>query len=154
MSRPPLPDAPGPDEDAHDPVWALLARARDVPPSPHFSRRVLAAVRTGQAARDARWQWLRDLWSPALRPVRATAVLALLFAGAWHLRSSQSGRTSLAAHPAPAAAPAAASADDDGSEEMVETLASELALLEEVDTLLDPEDGLDLEEDDVGRLLF
>jgi len=150
MSRPPLPDAPGPDEDAHDPVWALLGRARDVPPSPHFSRRVLAAVRTGTAARDARWQWLRDLWSPALRPVWATAVLALLLAGTWHLRPAHSGPAPLAAHPAPAAAPA----DDDGSEEMVETLASELALLEEVDTLLDPEDGLDLEDDDVGRLLF
>lgn len=152
MPTPPHPSAPDPDDDAGDPVWSLLKRSREVTPSPHFARRVLAAVHAEQAARHTRWRWLHHLFSPSLRPAVALAALALLVAGGWFLRSFSQPHGDYADRPSPR--PATAEPTDDDSEALVQAIATELALLDDVDHLLDPQDGLDLVEDDVERLLF
>lgn len=143
--NPPAPHDPESPDEARDPAWALLDRARRVKVSPHFSRHVLSAVRAGRDARDARWAWLRHFLAPAARPALAMAALTVLAGGLWLLRPSGPSPLARPAPPALAAAEAA---------EIVDALTTELALLEDVDSLLAPEDGLDLEEEDVGRLLF
>lgn len=115
----------------------------------------MAAVQAENTARHSRWAWLRQLLAPSLRPALAMTAVALLLAGTWVFQSHHSPdrtATTLPATTLPAAATTAPK--DDSAEEIVQALASDLALLEDVDHLLDPEDGLDLEEEDVHRLLF
>lgn len=152
MSHPPPHDLPEPDDDSRDPVWGVLQRAREVTPSPHFTRRVMAAMHAETAARHRRWDWLQRLLSPSLRPAVALATLILMIAGAWFVRSFNQNLPAIAHRSVPEAATPAPT--DDDSEALVQAFATDLALLDEVDQLLDPEDGLDLEEEDVGRLLF
>lgn len=149
MSHPPPNEPPEPDEPSRDALWALLNRARKVPASPDFTHRVMAAVHAEQTARHTRWAWLHQLFAPSLRPALAGAAVALLLAGAWMFQSHHSPDRTATTLPAAATAP-----NDDSAEEIVQALASDLALLEDVDHLLDPEDGLDLDEEDVRRLLF
>jgi len=152
MSHPADPGAPRPDEETSDPVWALLDRARRVTPSPGFSHRVLNTVRSGRPERPHPWSWLRAAFSPAPRLAFAAAALALLAAGIWALRSREPHNQSLVHQAGPA--PTAAESADQESEHLIQTLAAEFALLEDADHLLAPEDGLDLEMEDVGLLLF
>lgn len=150
MAHPPPTDSEGPDDSSRDPLWALLDRSRKVPPAPDFSRRVMAVVQAEHTARQARWAWLHRLLAPSLRPALAMTAVALLLAGAWQFRSHPSQDRPNTTH----SSPPATAPNDDSTEEIVQALASDLALLEDVDHLLDPEDGLDLDEEDVRRLLF
>jgi hypothetical protein len=79
------------------------------------------------------------------------AACALLFDGIWALRP---GELHLPLVQQPDLSPVAVEPADQESDHLIQTLAAELALLEDADHLLAPEDGLDLEVEDVGMLLF
>jgi hypothetical protein len=132
-------------------VWALLDRARRVTPRPGFSQRVLNTVRCRRPERPPLWSRLQAVLAPAPRLAFAMAACALLFAGIWALRP---GELHLPLVQQPDLSPVAVEPADQESDHLIQTLAAELALLEDADHLLAPEDGLDLEVEDVGMLLF
>lgn len=152
MSHPPDTGAPGPDEETADPVWALLDRARRVTPRTDFSQRVLNTVRSRHPERPHFWSWLQSALAPAPRLAFAAITCALLAAGIWALRPGEPHRNPLVQQPG--LAPVAVDPADQESDHLIQSLAAELALLDDADHLLAPEDGLDLEVEDVGMLLF
>jgi hypothetical protein len=135
------------DPEAQDPVWLLLKQARPVEVRPQFSRDVLQAIRHEAETKSARWVWLRALWTPRTRPVWLAATAALVLAGWWeaHRPHGSEVRTTTVMTPGSALDP---------TDELADQIASELAMLDEIDGLLAPESAHDLGEEDIERVLF
>ena len=150
--------APACDTESTDAAWVVLGRARAIRVDASFSQRVMMTVRAEREAPAERWAWIHRL---AVQPVKrqplawtaAAAALILLMGDRQQLR----GLATAPPIPRPAAsqlaaAPALAASDEAG--EIMETLIAELALLDEAERLLEPDDALNLKESDVRQLLF
>lgn len=137
--------SPDPDEK-NDPVWKLLDHARPLSAPPRFTADVMRALRAEHAATARRPAWWRALFSPALRPAWAAAVLAGIAGSLWLARPS--GQSLIAQPSAPPAAPVEA------SEDVLGFIEADLAMLDEIDSLLTPQDAHELSDADVALLLF
>jgi hypothetical protein len=134
------------DSESQDRLWSLLGKARRVEVRPGFSRDVLEAVRREEERKAGRWVWVRALWAPAVRPAWVAAAAALVIAGWWLAESRHGGGI---ATPAPMT-----TISPDAADELADQIASELAMLDDIDALLAPESAQDLGEEDVERVLF
>ncbi|MFN0130604.1 MAG: hypothetical protein ACKV19_28415 [Verrucomicrobiales bacterium] len=152
MSNPsPIPPA-GQDPEINDPVWRLLGRARPVTAHPDFVHRVLKSLEPGRPSAPASPAWWRRLFAPDLRPALAVASLVLLGLAAW--TASEMAHRSPAIAPATHPYPPHQATPGDDAESILQAIAAEIAFLENIDHLLAPEDGLDLEETDLSLVLF
>jgi len=159
------PASPACDAESTDAVWMVLGRARAIRVDPSFSQRVIMTVRAEREAPAARWAWVHRFavqpvkrrplaWTAATASTAAAAAALVLLMGD---RQLLRGLSTAPPIPRPAAsqlaiAPAPAASVEAG--EIMETLIAELALLDEAERLLEPEDALTLEESDVRQLLF
>lgn len=153
MSDPsPIPP-PSEDPETNDPVWHLIGRARPVSAKPDFVHRVLRSLKPGRPSASASPGWWRRLFASDLRPALAVASLVLLGLAGWTASdmANHSPAIAPATHSIPSPHPATPGAD---AESIVQAIAAEIAFLEDIDHLLAPEDGLDLEEYDLSRVLF
>jgi hypothetical protein len=134
------------DSESQDRVWSLLGKARQAEVRPGFSRDVLEAVRREEEKNSGRWAWVRALWTSGIRPAWVAAAAALVIAGWWLAESRHGGGIATSA-PITTISP-------DAADELADQIASELAMLDDIDALLAPESAQDLGEEDVERVLF
>ncbi len=125
-----------------DPAWELLKKARPVEVEARFTRGVMAAVQAEQEAKAARWGWLRAIFAPAVRPVWIGVAAAVAVTGFWLARHE----------PAPAPQPAVAVAPAEDA--LIDAVSEEIALLDEIHSLLAAEDAQSLDDEDFERVLF
>lgn len=148
----PSPFSPAPDDPEHDPVWQLLDRSRVITPSPTFARTVTAAVQSANPPGSSQRPRLISRLIAFPRPAIAAAALIVGIAALTWL--SIDHRNPEVAQPArPDILPNPQAIADD-SESLVQSIAAEIAMLDDAEQLLDPQDDLDLEETDVDHILF
>ncbi|MGI8601742.1 MAG: hypothetical protein ACR2OZ_01950 [Verrucomicrobiales bacterium] len=137
------PDIP----EYRDPAWALLKQARPVPVDPFFSHNVVRCAR--QIESPAHWGgvFLAKIFAPRLRLVWA-GVLILSGVVWWQLDQPDNAIARSAPSPLPVSTEAVP------QDAIVGQMVLELALLDEIDGLLEVTEAGELNEDDVGLLLF
>jgi hypothetical protein len=128
-----------------DPVWPLLKQARPHPTDEDFTRRVMASVREQMAAVEERRALWRAILGPRWRPAWVAAIVATVAFSVWTVWKHE--KTSAAERLANTTPP-------ESAEEIVDELAPEFEMLDEIEALLEPTDVAELDEDDVGKLLF
>lgn len=132
--------------EENDPAWKLLDHARKIPADPRFTAGVMRAMRAEQEARHRRTAWWEALFRPAWRPAWAAVLLAGVAGGLWLALPAPQPPL---AHHHPAASPPAMAGDD-----VLGIIESDLAMLDEIDSLLAPQTAHDLSDADVELLLF
>jgi hypothetical protein len=133
--------------DDRDPVWSLLARARDTKVSPHFSRNVVRAARQSQGPESGLHGWLHAVFAPRWRLAAAVATVSLIIGLAIrHQWPNEAPVTGIDATRAPMEAEA--------TDELGDQLMSELAMLDEIDHLLEATDAGELDDVQIEWLLF
>jgi hypothetical protein len=131
-----------------DPVWGLLARARTSEVNPHFARNVVRATRQIDRRDCDRYQWLRAVLAMRWRLAPALAIIILIGAIVVHHQGPKNAATIVTTPTA------AATRTPEITDELGDQLASELAMLDEIDGLLEASDAGELNDTHLDWLLF